>query len=239
MPATKETSKKTGVEASIEAMFKAGAHFGFSRSRRHPSFSPIVFGVKNRVEIIDLEQTSAHLDIAKEFVKKLAAEGKTLLFVGGKNEAKEAIKKAAQSVDMPYVAGRWIGGTITNFDEIKKRVAKLQELTMQKERGELGKYTKKERLLIDREIDKLTLFFSGLVNLTAMPAAVFVVDARHEEIAVKEAHSAGIPVISLSNTDNNIKEIEYPIACNDASVSSVAYFVDQIAQAYKEGKALK
>jgi small subunit ribosomal protein S2 len=235
MSNTKETNK----EVVIGNMFKAGAHFGFSRSRRHPSFSPLIYGVKNHVEIIDLEKTDAQLEIAKEFVKKLASEGKMILFVGGKNEAKEAIKRVAQSVDMPFVAGRWIGGTLTNFDEIKKRVAKLLELTSQKEKGELGKYTKKERLLIDRLIENLNRFFFGLISLTHMPAALFVVDARREKIAVDEAHSMGIPVISLSGTDNNIKEIEYPVGGNDASVSSVAFFVDEIGKAYKEGKALK
>ena len=108
-----------------------------------------------------------------------------------------------------------------------------------KEKGELGKYTKKERLLIDREIAKLNLFFFGLINLTSVPAAIFVIDARHEDIAVKEAHYIGIPVVSLSNTDNNIKHIEYPIAGNDASLSSVAFFVDEIVKAYREGKEQK
>jgi small subunit ribosomal protein S2 len=235
MPTTKEAHK----EAIISSMFKAGAHFAFSRSRRHPSTKDFIFGVKNKVEIIDLEKTTALLDTAKEFVKKLAAEGKNILFVGGKNEAKDAVFKSAQSIDMPYVAGRWIGGTLTNFGEIKGRVAKLLDLTSKKEKGELTKYTKKERLLIDREIVNLNRFFSGLVKLTGMPGAVFVVDARKEHIAVKEAHSVGIPVISLCGSDNNIKEVDYPIVANDASLSSIAFFVEEIAKAYKDGKVTK
>jgi small subunit ribosomal protein S2 len=232
MSHTKEANK----EATIESMFKAGAHFGFSRSRRHPSLNNYIYGTKNKVEIINLEKTTELLDVAKDFVRKLASEGKNVLFVGGKNEAKDSILKGAQSVDMPYVAGRWIGGTLTNFSEIKGRVSKLQDLTAQKEKGELSKYTKKERLLIDRQIDNLNRFFSGLINLSGMPGALFVVDARKEHIAVAEAHSVGVPVISLCGSDNNIKEVEYPIVANDSSLSSIAFFVDEIVKAYAEGK---
>ena len=233
------TTKEAHKEAIIDSMFKAGAHFGFSRSRRHPSTNNYIFGTKNKVEIINLEKTTELLDVAKEFVKKLAAEGKTILFVGGKNEAKDAVLKSAQSIEMPYVAGRWIGGTLTNFSEIKGRVAKLLDLNSKKEKGELSKYTKKERLLIDREIVNLDRFFSGLVKLGGMPGAVFVVDARKEHIAVKEAHSVGVPVISLCGSDNNIKEVEYPIVANDSSLSSIAFFVDEIAKAYKAAKITK
>ncbi len=233
------TTKEAQKEASIDSMFKAGAHFGFSRSRRHPSTNSYIFGTKNKVEIINLEKTTELLEAAKEFVAKLASEGKNILFVGGKNEAKDAVLKSAQSIEMPYVAGRWIGGTLTNFNEIKGRVAKLLDLTSKREKGELSKYTKKERLLIDRDIVNLDRFFSGLVKLTGMPGAVFVVDARKEHIAVKEAHSVGVPVISLCGSDNNIKEVEYPIVANDSSLSSIAFFVDEIAKAYKAAKVVK
>jgi small subunit ribosomal protein S2 len=205
------STTKTTSNQAIETMFKAGAHFGFSRSRRHPSSSPYIFGVKNKVEIINLEKTNDQLDTAKAFVKKVASEGKAILFVSSKNEAKDAVLRGAQSIDMPYVAGRWIGGTLTNFDEIKRRVAKLHDLNSQKEKGELTKYTKKERLLIDREIENLNKFFFGLSNLNTMPGAVFVIDARKEHIAVKEAHDKKVPVIALCGSDNNIKEIEYPV----------------------------
>jgi len=233
MPQAKEANNQT----VIETMFKAGAHFAFSRSRRHPSSAQYMFGVKNKVEIINLEKTTELLDSAKDFVEKLASEGKLILFVGGKNEAKEAIKRGAESIDMPYVAGRWIGGTLTNFDSIKKRVNKLHDLNSQKEKGELAKYTKKERLLIDREIEKLNRFFFGLTNLSSLPAALFVIDARAEHIAVEEAQSIGIPVVALCGSDNNLKEVDHPIVANDASVSSIAFFVSQIAKAYADGKA--
>ena len=233
------STTKTTSNQAIEAMFKAGAHFGFSRSRRHPSSSPYIFGAKNKVEIIDLEKTNNLLETAKDFVKKVAGEGKSILFVSSKNEAKPAILRGASSIDMPYVAGRWIGGTLTNFDEIKSRVAKLHSLNSQKEKGELVKYTKKERLLIDREIENLNKFFFGLTNLHSIPGAVFVIDARKEHIAVKEAQDKKVPVIALCGSDNNIKGIEYPIVANDASISSVAYFIDEIVKAYKSGKVTK
>lgn len=234
---TEET--KTKNNDVIDTMFKAGAHFGYQKSRRDASTSPFIFGIKNKVEIIDLEKTNEQLEKAKEFVNNLAKLGKQILFVGGKSEAKAALKIGAMSVDMPYVDGRWIGGAITNFTEIKKRIAKFEDLQKQKEKGELVKYTKKERLLIDREIDNLDAMFSGIVSMKEAPKALFVIDPKKEFIAVAEAKKAGIPVIALSNTDCNIKTIDFPIVANDASVSSIAFFVSEIVKSYKAGKTAK
>lgn len=234
---TEET--KTKNNDVIDTMFKAGAHFGYQKSRRDASTSPFIFGIKNKVEIIDLEKTNEQLEKAKEFVNNLAKLGKQILFVGGKSEAKAALKIGAMSVDMPYVDGRWIGGAITNFTEIKKRIAKFEDLQKQKEKGELAKYTKKERLLIDREIDNLDAMFSGIVSMKEAPKALFVIDPKKEFIAVAEAKKAGIPVIALSNTDCNIKTIDFPIVANDASVSSIAFFVSEIVKSYKAGKTAK
>ena len=217
----------------IDALFKAGAHFGFIKSRRHPTVTPYIFGAKNRVEIFNLEKTEVLLDEAIAFVKKLAAEKKTILFVGGKSEAKKAIKKAGLALNLPYVAGRWVGGTISNFTEIKKRIEKLQDLTSKREKGELGKYTKKERLLIDREIARLETLFQGLITLTKIPDAIFLVDSKKEHIALAEAKAFNIPIISISGSDCNITEVTYPIVANDASLSSVNYIVDQVIEAYK------
>lgn len=220
----------------ITKMFTAGAHFAFSRSRRHPTTAPYIFGVKNRVEIFDLEKTEILLKKALEFVRKMATEGKQILFVGGKSEARDAIKNAALSLDMPYVSGRWIGGTLSNFKEIRSRVEKFLDLTAKREKGELAKYTKKERLLIDREIEKLDRFFSGLIPMKDLPKALFVIDSKHENIAVEEARKVGIPVVSLMGSDCKFSDVTHPILGNDASVASVAFFVDQIAWAYKEGR---
>lgn len=231
--------KKTKNNDTIDAMFKAGAHFGYQKSRRDASTSPFIFGTKNKVEIIDLEKTNEQLEKALEFVSSLAKAGKQILFVGGKSEARNAIKIGAMSIDMPYVDGRWIGGAITNFTEIKKRIAKFEDLQKQKEKGELSKYTKKERLLIDREIENLDAMFSGIVSMKEAPKALFVIDPKKEFIAVAEAQKAGIPVVALANTDCNIKTIDFPIVANDASISSITFFVSEIVKAYKAGKASK
>jgi small subunit ribosomal protein S2 len=230
------TEQEIKANPAVNNMFKVGAHFAYSRSRRHPTVAPFIFGVKNRVEIFDLAKTDEALIAAKEFVKKLGTEGKQIVFVGGKNEAREVVKSGAISIDMPYVAGRWIGGSITNFSEIRSRVEKMLDLTAKREKGELSKYTKKERLLIDREIDNLERFFSGLVPMKELPKALFVIDSRREKIAVEEARKAGIPVVALCGSDCDLKEVNYAVPANDASVASIKYFVGEMVAAYEEGK---
>ena len=140
---------------------------------------------------------------------------------------------------MPYVASRWIGGTLTNFTEIRKRIDMMIDLLSQKEKGELSKYTKKERLLIDRKIEKLERMFGGIKNMVALPKALFIVDPRFEETAMKEAQSLNIPIIALCGSDNNITNIDYPILANDSNIASVKFFVEKIAEAYNEGKVKK
>ncbi len=220
----------------IDSMFKAGAHYAFSRSRRHPSTKPYIFGTKNRVEIFDLEKTAPMLEAAKDFIQHIVSHGGNVLLLGGKSESRDIIKKAADSVEMPYVADRWIGGTFSNFTEIKKRIDKLATLTTKREKGELAKYTKKERLLIDREIDNLQRFFGGISSMKELPKVLFVVDHRREAIAAEEARSVGIPVVSLCGSDCNLREVAHPILGNDSSPSSIAFFVAQIVEAIKEGK---
>ncbi len=220
----------------VDALFSVGAHFGFVKSRRHPSAEPFIFGIKNKIEIFDLEKTSETLATAKAFVESIASKNGSILFVSGKNEAKVSVTTVAESINQPYVAGRFIGGTLTNFPEIRKRVEKLEMLVSQKEKGELVKYTKKERLLIDREINKLREFFFGLSVMKKLPQVLFVIDSKKESIAVKEAHMMGIPVIALCGTDCNLNEVEYPIPGNDASRSSIEFFLKEIASAYRAGQ---
>ncbi len=231
---TKE--KTTDMNTAIEALFKAGAHYGLIKSRRHPSTKPYIFGVKNKVEIFDLEKTNEKLEEAKTFIKSIVSTGGMVLFVGGKNEARSSILSGAQKVGQPYVAGRWLGGTLTNFPEIKKRIAKLEDLTNAREKGELGKYTKKERLLIDREIEKLNRDFSGLSPMRILPKVLFVIDPRKEAIAVAEAHNLNIPVVALASSDCNLLEVEHPIPGNDASLKSIELFVNEIVSAVEDGK---
>jgi small subunit ribosomal protein S2 len=220
----------------IDSMFKAGAHFAFSKTRRHPTTAPYIFGMKNHVEIFDLEKTSILLDTAKAFIESLAKDSKTVLFVGGKSEARNAVKSGALSLNMPYVDGRWIGGTLTNFMQIRKRVEKLERLTSEKEKGELAKYTKKERLLIDREIANLERFFTGIVSMKDLPKALFIIDPKKEKTALKEAQDMGIPVIALAGSDCNIKGIDFAIVGNDSSQTSVSFFVQEIVKAYSGAK---
>ncbi len=226
-------------EGLITDMFAAGAHFGYSRSRRHPSVKSFIFGVKNGVEIMDLEKTSVELERAKEFVKTIAKTGKQILFVGTKNEGKKALEDSALSIDMPFVAERWVGGNLTNFPEIKKRIALLEDLRAKRENGELAMYTKKERLLIDKDIERLERNFSGIVIMRELPVALFIIDPKKESIAVKEAQFLGIPIVALAGTDCNVKEVDFSIPGNDSSVSSIKFFVEQITQAFREGRELK
>lgn len=231
----KDTQNKSPL---VEAMFKVGAHYGFIKSRRHPTVKPFIFGVKNRVEIFDLEKTSAQLEAAIEFVKKVAASGKQVVFIGSKSEARQAVKEAADRIAQPYVAGRWIGGTFTNFEVIRKRVEKLLDLTAKKEKNELTKYTKKERLMIDREIEKLNDLFGGITSMNHLPGAIFIVDPKKEHIAVAEAVHRNIPIVALSGADCDVSNITYPVVANDASIDSVAFIADKISAAYAEGKKM-
>ncbi|MHB8651704.1 MAG: 30S ribosomal protein S2 [Minisyncoccota bacterium] len=232
------TDHETTMEGSalIERMFEAGAHFGLSRSRRHPSAKSFIFGAKSSTEIIDLEKTSVHLKATQEYLQTLSRTGKKLLFVGTKNEARTIIRDAAVSIEMPYVVNRWLGGTLSNFSQIKKRIAHMEDLVAKRESGALEKYTKKERLLIDREIEKLERHFAGLAVLKELPAALFVIDAKKEHIAVAEAKSMHIPVVSLSSSDCNFALIEYAIPANDVSPSSIAFFMKEVVDAWKKGK---
>jgi len=224
-----------GVISDIQTLFGAGTHFGYARARRHPSAVAYLFGTKERTDIFDLEETVRRLDAASAFVTALG--GKHVLFVGGKHEALGIVKAAAERVGAPYVAGRWIGGTLTNFKNIRKRIDRLQKLMQERETGELEKYTKRERLMIDREIDELLGRFGGLVHMIELPAALFVVDTRHENTAVQEANQLKIPVIGLSSSDCDFSLIQYPIPGNDTSVRSITLVTNAIADAYSAGKA--
>lgn len=233
---TMATTGTANKEALIEKMFSVGAHFAYSKSRRHPSVKPFIFGAKNRVEIFDLEKTSDLLVAAREFVQKLGSEGKIILFVGGKNEAFVATREAAKSLGQPFSSPRWIGGSLSNFAQIKKRIDRLHELTGERSEGILAKkYTKKEQLMIDREIERLEDKFGGIASLTTTPAALFVVDPKREHIAVTEAKDMGIPVIALLNSDCDLSLVDYPIVANDATLGSIKFVLDEIVAAYRDG----
>lgn len=216
----------------IDKLFSVGAHFGVSRTRRHPSASRYIFGQKGGVELFDLEKTAVLLQTSLDAVKALAAERKTILFVGGKAEARSALTRTAQMLNQPYSAGRWIGGTLTNWGEIKKRLARLSELSDMREKGELAKFTKMERLLIDREITDLETMFGGLRGMTKAPDALFVVDPRAEAGAVAEARQLNIPIFALLNSDCNQAGITYAIPANDASREAIQFVLEEVGQTY-------
>jgi len=221
-------------EGALDALFAAGAHYGYGKSRRHPSMKQVIFGAKNRVEIINIEKTDEYLDRALNIARSLGISGKTLLLVGTKNEAKKTIREAAESIGAPYVVERWVGGMFTNFPEVKKRIARLKELREKRESGGLDMYTKRERLLMQAEEERLAKLFGGIENMERLPDAIFVVDSRKEETAVREARRMKIPIIALMNTDCDLAAAEYPIPANDASLSSIRYFVEKIREAYSK-----
>jgi len=236
IPTALQEAKKADVDPdTLERFFDAGAHYGLARSRRHPSTMDYIYGLKEGIEIIDLEKTKKLLENAKEFARSLGEEGEQILWITSKNEANRTIHNLAESVDHPYVTGRWIGGTLTNFDQIRSQVQKLEELETKKEAGELEKYTKKEQMLFDRQIDKLKEKFGGIRSLTDLPDAVFIVDTNAEENALQEARNENVPVIGLCNVDCDIDQVDYPIVANDGSQDSIRIFAQEIRDAYADG----
>ncbi len=219
---------------NIQTLFEAGVHYALPRARRHPTATPFIYATKDRADIFNLEETERRLEAARAFAQSLA--GKQMLFVGGKHEVLDLVKSCAMRAGAPYVAGRWIGGTLTNFKNVRKRIDRLQRLMDERESGVLEKYTKRERLLIDREIDELLARFGGLVSMVELPAALFVIDTRREETAVREANQLGIPVIGLSSSDCDFSLVQYPIPANDTSIKSVRLMCDELTEAYLEGK---
>lgn len=211
----------------------AGAHYGYSRSRRHPSALPFLYGVRNRTDIINLESTNTQLEAAVAFLKDVVAKNGQIIFVGSKPEARAALIKAAQSLDAHYVDQRWIGGAVTNFSEIKKRIDTLNDLSDKRENDKLVYKTKKERLLIERKITKLEKMFGGIRNLDKTPSALVVIDPRKEHIAVSEATVKSIPIVALANTDCDMEAVTYPVCANDASNGTIALFLETLTAAVK------
>ncbi|MCF7843957.1 30S ribosomal protein S2 [Candidatus Gracilibacteria bacterium] len=217
-----------------EALKKAGLQYGYSRTRRHPSVKPFVEGNYNGVDFINLEKTETQLKDAISFLTSVNSAGKVILFIGVKPEIRQIVKEVALSLNAPYIAERFIGGTFTNFPQIKKRIEMLHDLLKKKETGELAVYTKKEQLLIQRDIDRLDRDFGGISSLTNTPDVIVMIDSRHEDMCVKEAKRLHIPVVALCSTDCTIEGIEYPIVGNDGSVASVRFVLEAIKSALQE-----
>ncbi|MFA7245157.1 MAG: 30S ribosomal protein S2 [Candidatus Magasanikbacteria bacterium] len=220
---------------SILEMLQAGVHFGHKKSRWYPKMKPFIFTDRNQVHIIDLEKTQAQLEIVLPQIKALAAQGKQILFVSTKPQAKAIVRKAAEECGMPFLVDRWLGGMLTNFAEIKKLVKKYISLKDQQAKGELSKYTKKEQLEIAREIEDLGKYLSGLVTLEKEPDAIFIPSMQYEKTAVVEANRMNIPVIGVCDTNANPTKAEYVIPANDDAVKSIEMMVGLVRDAVKEG----
>lgn len=220
---------------SMQDLLEAGVHFGHQTRRGNPRMSQYIFGVRDGVHIINLEDSEKLLKEACEYVHKLGQEGKVLLFVGTKKQAQQLIADTAAKSNAPFVNYRWLGGTLTNFDELRRNIKRLLDIKEKKEKGELGHYTKKELLLIDRKLGKFNQEIGGLAAMNTLPDALFLVDAADEKTALKEATRLGIPVVAITDTNSNPDLVDKPIPGNDDASKSIKILVEAIGDAYAEG----
>lgn len=229
--------KKEDFNINPEEMTEAGLHFGHRTSRIHPKMKPFLYGVKNGVHIIDLEKTAEKLKEALNFIQEFISEGKILLLVGTKIQIRGLIREIAKDCDLPYVVERWLGGTFTNFEVIKKRIDYFKNLEKEKASGELEKYTKKERAKIDQKLEGLELKFGGIKNLEKLPDVIFVLDIKKDAGAVKEAKETGIKIVAIVDTNVNPDLVDYPIPANDDAISSVKYILDKVKEVILKTKS--
>ncbi len=218
-------------------LFNAGVHLGHRVSKTHPKMTNFIYTIKNNIYLIDLEKTQKKLEEAATFVKEISSKQGIVLFVGTKPSAKEIVEKYALEVGMPYVSERWLGGTLTNFETIHQRIEKYKKMFKEKESGDWNKYTKKEKLLLEREFLRLEKLFKGIASLDNLPAALYVVDILEESTAIREARRKGIPVVAITGTNTNPELISYPIPANDNATKSIEIITKLITEAVKEGKA--
>ncbi|MFA5127408.1 MAG: 30S ribosomal protein S2 [Patescibacteria group bacterium] len=217
-------------------LLKAGAHFGHQQSRWHPKMKQYIFGARGGVHIVDLDKTLVELEKALTFVKNLAAEGKVILFVGTKRQTREYIKAAAEACGMPYLTERWIGGLLTNFEEMKRRLRKYSTMKGEIASGEVEKYTKKEQAKFKKELEKMDRYLIGLTTVERLPDALYVADMRTEKTALAEAIRKQVPIVAVCDTNVDPSEADYPIPGNDDAVNAIKLFADLIAEAVNEGK---
>ncbi|MEK7463061.1 MAG: 30S ribosomal protein S2 [Patescibacteria group bacterium] len=236
-----ESEKEAPIDTAklpvLEEMMRVGLFMGHKKSSTHPRMKPYIHTTRNAMEIIDMDMTLDALEKALEFIKSKIIKGGFIMMVGTTPVAKETVKEYAEKMGFPYVVERWLGGTLTNFKTLSKRVAYFKKLKDDKASGKLEKYTKKERLDIDREIVKLNTKFSGTENMSILPQAMFIVDATHNMIAVREGKKMGIPVIAMMNTDLNPEIVEFPIPCNDRTKEGIKWVMEKLAVAVAEAKS--
>ena len=221
---------------AMKQLLEAGVHFGHQTRRWDPKMAEYIFQARNGIHIIDLQKTSKKLDEAYSFIKEQAEEGKTILFVGTKKQAQECMKEAAQKCGMFYVDQRWLGGMLTNFETIRKRVQRLKDLETMQEDGTFDVLPKKEVILLKKEMEKLERNLGGIKEMDKLPGVIFLVDPKKERIAILEAKKLGIPVVGLVDTNCNPEELDYPIPGNDDAIRAVKLIADVMANAVIEGK---
>ena len=223
---------------SMKQLLEAGVHFGHQTRRWNPKMAPYIFTERNGIYIIDLQQTIQRIDDAYDFIRKVAADGEPILFVGTKKQAQAVIKDEALRSGMYFVNERWLGGMLTNYKTISKRIARLAEIREMEADGTIDKYAKKEALKIRQEADKLEKFLGGIKDMKGMPGAMFVVDPKKEKIAVKEARTLGIPVVGIVDTNCDPDDVDYVIPANDDAIRAVKLLTAKMADAfvaYNEG----
>lgn len=241
-PATTAPAPETPPAAGpvgIERLLKAGTHFGHLTSRWNPKMKKYIFMQRNNIHIIDLMQTQALLNAAAETAARFARQGKSILFVATKKQARETVRSYAESCDSPYVVERWLGGTLTNFQTIRGSIRRMDELARFEEDESFQTLKKKERLMHSREREKLVKVLSGIAAMPRLPGAAFIVDINREHIAVKEARKLGIPIIAMIDTNCDPDLVDYPIPANDDAIKSIQLVTSVIANAVNEGKRSK
>lgn len=221
---------------TMKELLEAGVHFGHQTRRWNPKMKPFIYHERNGIYIIDLHATVRLAEEAHNFVRDLAARGEQVLFVGTKRQGQDSIREAAERCNMPYVTQRWLGGMLTNFQTMRKRIEYLNELTKAEERGEWGRLPKKEVQRLVREREKLELSLGGIKNMETLPGAMFVIDTRREDTAVREANILKIPVVAVVDTNSDPEVIDYPIPGNDDAIRAIRLFADLIASAVIEGR---
>ena len=221
---------------AMKQLLEAGVHFGHQTRRWDPKMAEYIFQARNGIHIIDLQKTSKKLDEAYAFVKEQAEEGKTILFVGTKKQAQECVKEAAEKCGMYYINQRWLGGTLTNFATIRKRIERLKELETMQEDGTFDVLPKKEVIILKKEMDKLEKNLGGIKEMDKIPQMLFIVDPKKERIAILEAKKLGIPVVGLVDTNCNPEEVDYAIPGNDDAIRAVKLITDVMANAVIEGR---
>lgn len=222
-------------QVSMTALLEAGAHFGHKAERWHPKAGRFIYTEKDGIHIIDLAKTKAELERAMAFVHQIALDGGTVLFVGTKRQAKEIVKTQAAAAGAPYLAERWIGGFLTNWDGIHANIAKSNRLTEEQATGKWKKLPKHEQSQLGRYLKRLHVYYGGVLKLDRPPQALFIIDIKREIAAVREAVRCGIPVIAVVDTNANPDEVEYAIPANDDAIGSLAYIMEVMTDAFREG----